>query len=473
MTAPAMTAPVRFLQALGKLVTSAGLYPANHPARRGAVSEATEALEALLAEGAPAVFSFLEERVIYGDQPLEGLGNWPWSGRLNQVGVQRLELAEGAGPGELERFATSLALELGLTAAKMTESAEESLSGPPQERHLHIRYGPLGVRVARKEREEAKPTETLPLDLSEEAEALEHVHEVAAKHHGVPEAETAAIVGTLLVAVRSARELVAPLIQIRETDEYTTTHCMNVSLLSMSTAEYLRLSDADVTAIGESGLLHDIGKTRIPPHILNKPGKLTVQERAVVEHHVTEGARMLLRSERRNPLASVVAYEHHMHWNGRGGYPRPGVDHEPHRFSRLVQLCDVFDALRTRRPWRPPYTADAALDFLESRAGSEFDPELVEAFASMMRKWEPRLLQRENGLAAPVEEAGREPGADAAGAEAPAGEAAAGSPAEAGSGPADAGAPEPDRDEAGDLARRAERSERGFDADMEGELFEE
>ncbi len=444
-----MSAPVRFLQALGKLVTSAGLYPANHPARKQAVTDAAEALDALLAEKGPAVFSFLEEKVIFGNRPLEGLGTWPWSGRLNEVGVQRLELLEGTPPEELARFATSLALELGLMAAKMAEAAEKAVAGAPTERHPHIRYGLLGVRSAP---EKEKAAEAPPLDLREEAEALQYVHEVAAKKLGVPEAETAAIVGALLVAVRSAREMVAPLIEIRETDDYTTTHCMNVSLLSMSLAEYLRLGDADVTAIGEAGLLHDIGKTRLPPAILNKPGKLTPQERAVVEHHAVEGSRMLHRSERRNPLAAVVAYEHHMHWVGQGGYPRPGVEHEPHHFSRLVQVCDVFDALRTRRPWRAPFSADAALDFLETRRGSEFDPEMVDAFAGMMRQWEPRLVEREDGMAAP--EAATPPTADAETAGQPE---AAGPPAE-----------EPD---ASDLTRRAEAAERGFDADMEGELF--
>lgn len=448
-----MSAPVRFLQSLGKLITSAGLYPANHPARKEAAEAAFNAMGELLAESGAAQFSFLEEKVIFGNRPLEGLGPWPWGGRLHEVGVQRLEVVPGVEAAELERFATTLALRLGLVAAKRAEAAQEEAGGEPGERHPHIRYGALDVHAGPEEEEEPEEREPAPpIDLSEEAEALRYVHEVAAEREEVPEAETAAIVGSLLVAVRSARELVAPLLQIRETDEYTTTHCMNVALLAMSLAEFLRLSDADVTAIGEAALLHDIGKTRVPPAILNKPGTLTPQERAVVEHHAVEGSRMLLRSERRNALAAVVAYEHHMHRNARGGYPRPAVEHRPHRFSRLVQTCDVFDALRTRRPWRPPFTPEATLDFLESRKGSEFDPEMVESFLAMMRKWEPRLIPREDEAGEPVVEA-------AGGGEAwPPGDGETPKPAAVG--------------DAADLLRRAEASERGFDADTEGELYE-
>lgn len=425
MSREAASPPVRFLQSLGKLVTSAGLYPGAHPARRDAVHDSFEALGAVLADRSPAVFSFLEEEVIFGREPLRELGVWPWSPRLFEVGVQRLEIREGVEAAELEAFAADLAVRLGLVAAKR-EEARKDASGAVARTHPHIVYGELGVRRAGKP---AESTEAPPLDLREEAETVQWIHQVAAEKEEVPEAETAAIVGALLVAVRSARELVAPLLQIQETDQYTTTHCLNVSLLSMSLAEYLRLSDEDVLAVGEAGLLHDIGKCRIPPAILNKPGRLTPQERAVVEHHVVEGARMLIGSEQRNALSAVVAYEHHMHWNGEAGYPKPGVPHTPHRFSRLVHVCDVFDALRTRRPWRPPLTAEAVLAFLAGRAGSEFDPELVEGFLQMMRRWEPNLVGH---------------GADEEG------------PEEA----------DPSR-----LEELVGRSEEGFDADTEGELY--
>lgn len=447
-----MSAPVRFLQSLGKLITSAGLYPSNHPARKDAAEAAFAALGELLAESGTAHFSFLEEKVIFGNRPLDGLGPWPWGGRLHEAGVQRLELAPGVEAEELERFATGLALSLGLVAAKRAEAARVETRGEPTERHPHIRYGALDVHAGPEAEEPQEREPVPPLDLREEAEVLRYVHEMAAEREEVPEAETAAIVGSLLVAVRSARELVAPLLQIRETDEYTTTHCMNVSLLAMSLAEFLRLSDADVTAIGEAALLHDIGKTRVPPAILNKPGTLTTQERAVVEHHAVEGSRMLLRSERRNALAAVVAYEHHMHWNGAGGYPQPAVEHRPHRFSRLVQTCDVFDALRTRRPWRPPFTPEATLEFLGSRKGSEFDSEMVESFLAMMRQWEPHLIPRVDGAEEPVEEA-------------PATEEV--QPSEEGQAQPSAG----DVEDASDLLHRAEKSARGFDADMEGELY--
>ena len=244
------------------------------------------------------------------------------------------------------------------------------------------------------------------------------INEEAGRGATVPTAEASAVVRGLSVAMHGARELIAPLLRIKNADQYTTAHCINVSILAMSLAEYLKFGDAEVRAIGEAALLHDIGKTRIPTEVLNKPGLYTPEERALVERHPVEGARLLLQADPRNALAAVVAYEHHMRWREAGGYPERHYSRRPHRFSRLVQVCDVYDALRTRRPFRAPLTARAALDFLRDRAGDEFDPDLVTAFTEMMERWEPDLLPPDadpsdrdvSGPGSPPEDPARGPG---------------------------------------------------------------
>ncbi|MFQ5691406.1 MAG: HD-GYP domain-containing protein, partial [Gemmatimonadota bacterium] len=299
---------------------------------------------------------------------------------------------------------------LGLAAGAESTAASHGVGAtgaapPPAAHHPHILYGPVGVESG--PREQAEPREPgPPLELGEEAEALRWIHEQAEKNETVPTQEAAAVVRALFVAVRSARSLVAPLLEIKHTDEYTTNHCMNVSVLAMSLAEQLRLADADVTAIGEAALLHDIGRTRIPMEILDKPGKLTPKEQGVVEWHVVEGARMLLRSDERNALCATVAYEHHMRWDGEGGYPKVRVAYRPHRFSRLVQICDVYDALRTRRPYRPAFDENSAMEFLQREAGHGFDPDLVEAFLQMMRRWKPQRVSAEGAEADEEPQAG-------------------------------------------------------------------
>jgi len=144
-----------------------------------------------------------------------------------------------------------------------------------------------------------------------------------------------------------------------------------------------------------AGLLHDVGKVRIPADILNKPGKLTPQERAIINSHPVEGARILLEAEERLEVAAIVAYEHHIMHDG-GGYPGLHYCRTCHTASRLAHVCDVYDALRTNRPYRAAWPSEAVLAYIVERAGSEFDPDVAHAFVRMMRQWEPRIATLES-----------------------------------------------------------------------------
>jgi putative nucleotidyltransferase with HDIG domain len=181
-----------------------------------------------------------------------------------------------------------------------------------------------------------------------------------------------------------------PLLQLKEFDQYTTTHSLNVAVLAMALAEFLGLSTGDVRTFGIAGLLHDIGKIKIPLDVLTKPGKLTDEERALMNEHPVAGARMLLDVDEDLDLAVVVAYEHHIMING-GGYPVLRYARACHQASKLVHVCDVYDALRTRRPYREAWSFEKTLGYLEERSGIEFDPELCTAFVRMMKQWEGQV----------------------------------------------------------------------------------
>jgi len=152
----------------------------------------------------------------------------------------------------------------------------------------------------------------------------------------------------------------------------------------MALAQALGVVKKQVRAIGVAGLLHDIGKIRIPLEVLTKPGKLSDEERRIMNQHPVDAARIIMESEEELELAAVVAYEHHIMIDG-GGYPRVHYPRECTLASRLVHVCDVFDALSTTRPYREAWPQNKVLSYLEERSGSEFDPDLVATFNRMMR----------------------------------------------------------------------------------------
>jgi putative nucleotidyltransferase with HDIG domain len=197
--------------------------------------------------------------------------------------------------------------------------------------------------------------------------------------------EVETVVRSLSVAVQLERRMLLPLLDLKRFDQYTTTHACNVSVLAMGLAERLGLGREEVRSFGTAGLLHDIGKIRIPKDILTKPGKLSDEERAIMQAHPVEGARIVMARERGLGLAAVVAYEHHVCIDG-GGYPTFKFQRDCHYASRIVHICDVYDALCTNRPYREAWDPEKALTYLESRAGTEVDPEIIRVFCTMVRE---------------------------------------------------------------------------------------
>jgi HD-GYP domain-containing protein (c-di-GMP phosphodiesterase class II) len=190
--------------------------------------------------------------------------------------------------------------------------------------------------------------------------------------------------------------MMMPLLSLKNYDQYTTTHATNVSVLSMALAEYIGLAPRDVREFGIAGLLHDLGKVRVPKEILVKPGALTESELAALRRHPVDGARLIIAREQKLDLAATVAYEHHIMMNGHG-YPRFRYARDTHYASKLVHVCDVFDALCTARPYREAWSSEMALAYIEERAGVDFEAGLAEAFTGMMRLWANQRIVMPDG----------------------------------------------------------------------------
>ena len=244
-------------------------------------------------------------------------------------------------------------------------------------------------------------TATLGFDMAEEIGAVDWLHRELKDGRELHLMEAEGFIRSLSVAMHGDQTFMMPLLRLKHFDQYTTTHAMNVSVLAMGLAEFIGLSPKEVRAFGIAGLLHDVGKVCIPEDILNKPGKLTESEREVMNGHTTHGARLILETEDHLELAATVAYEHHIKLNG-GGYPSFTYPRACHRASELVHVCDVFDALRTDRPYRSAWPTEQVLAYIEERAGAEFEPELARAFIQMMRTWEQQIQYVEEPVAAPA-----------------------------------------------------------------------
>jgi putative nucleotidyltransferase with HDIG domain len=374
-----MTDPVRFLTSLGQALATMSLYSDGHPARERAVDSSFELLQDLAREDPNPNFSFIDQEVLYRQQVLRDLHGWDWGPRLSKAAVQRVEFDTVVSREEYARFLADV-------ARRVMQGTVDS-SEARQLQRQSIRFGAVGVRGADSATSAiTDATVTIAYTLQDEVEAVRWVHQQVAQTGGLPMLEAEAVVRSFSLAMHAESHIVLPLLQLKEFDQYTTTHSANVAVLSMALAEFLGLGPREVRAFGTAGLLHDLGKVRIPKEILLKPGAFTEQEKAVMRQHPSEGARIILEREKRLDLAAVVAYEHHIMINGEG-YPSMHFRRDCHYGSRLVHVCDVYDALCTNRPYRDAWHSEMALAYLEERAGIEFDAQITLAFVTMMRQW--------------------------------------------------------------------------------------
>lgn len=391
-----MSAAVDFLLSFTRALSTVALYGEQHPTPRGAVRKSFEQLELLLSEQPRLQFSFLVNEVICGKRALRELRDWEWSSRLAGVGLQRLEMERGV---TIEEFTAFLAE----AESRIAGSAQYTTTMRPA-RASHIRFGAVGLSGQARGAAAGSPAlsaATLAYTLAEEADTVRWIHGEMASSGTLALLEAEAVVRSLSVAMHGSGKVIIPLMQLKEFDQYTTTHSINVAVLALALAETLGFGARDARAFGTAGLLHDIGKVRVPRDILVKPGKLSDSERAVLNAHPVDGARMILESDQHLDLAAVVAYEHHIMIDG-GGYPGLHFRRDCHYASRVVHVCDVFDALCTDRPYRAAWEIERTLRYIEERAGTEFDSEIARMFVGMMQRFECQLAAVETGEPPPA-----------------------------------------------------------------------
>lgn len=177
--------------------------------------------------------------------------------------------------------------------------------------------------------------------------------------------------------------LVRGLTLLKDYDQYTYYHSVNVCLLTLGVGRQLGLRAEDLESVGVGGLFHDIGKTRTPVEVIRKPGRLSINEVSLVRWHPVYGRDILEQMAGLPPQVPRLVYEHHMRFDG-GGYPSRGEGERLHPLSQLVCVADVYDAMTTHRPYSAPLPLPAAVKAMAAASGTHFAPPVLEAMLSIL-----------------------------------------------------------------------------------------
>ncbi|MGR9116456.1 MAG: HD-GYP domain-containing protein [Gammaproteobacteria bacterium] len=192
------------------------------------------------------------------------------------------------------------------------------------------------------------------------------------------------------------------LLRIKQADDYTFQHSVAVSTLLISFCRSLNMDRRTIELVGIGGLLHDIGKMKVPNRILNKPGKLSEDEFEIMKNHVFEGCLLLESTKGISPVSISVAAEHHERYDG-SGYPNRLKGEEISRYGQMAAIVDVYDALTSNRIYHSGREPTAVLKKLLEWSDHHFNPSLVHHFIRAIGIYPVGSLVRlENGYLAVV-----------------------------------------------------------------------
>jgi putative nucleotidyltransferase with HDIG domain len=361
-------------------VRACQLYAREHPLVARNVEGLLAALKPSLAASPTLTIGIVGGELVVADTPLPkasaSMGDL--IKRLSDQHIERITFDRGITGDEVLGFMLAVAALTG------KGDADAQLTSP------HIRVG----RISAEERHDdglANDMAAIRRLYSNAVQIAESVWDAAATE-GQPDLPGAlqAIDG-LADAVAENRAAVMALTAMRAYDNYTFTHMVNVSILTMGQARALGIDGKLLREFGLSALMHDIGKVRTPKDILNKPDKLTDDELSIMRRHTVDGAEILRRTPEMPVLAPVVAFEHHLRLDGTGypvGVRRPALN----LGTMLCSIADVYDAMRSLRAYQRAFPTDRILAVLTRTDGVQFDQHLVRRFVQLLGIYPPGNL---------------------------------------------------------------------------------
>ncbi|HWP35509.1 MAG TPA: HD-GYP domain-containing protein [Thermodesulfobacteriota bacterium] len=356
---------------LAGAIKGRALYPAGHPAVLAPVSKAHQLLQGVLKVHDPLVLALVDDTLVVEDRP--------YYDAPAPVADIAARLAAREIGGLVVRRGVTLNELLALLELLMQEPAALAAAGGAQQ----------ALTARQVEHLEVKRTVEDDLDRRAQEAYAEALGIVANLFHEVrlgripKAAEAKRVVAHLGDLILRDRDVLLGLTMLKNYDDYTYNHSVNVCILSLALGERLRFDRDQLTQVGIAGLLHDIGKTSLCLQLIRKPGKLSQEEFDEIKKHPTAGAKILKRMAGIHPEAVLAVLQHHLRFN-RSGYPRLPDHVRVTPLSYVVAIADTYDALTTIRSYQPSHQPRDALEIMAELAGTDLEPRYFKTFTEML-----------------------------------------------------------------------------------------
>ncbi len=358
---------------LAAAVRGTELYSATHPLVQRGISALSTAVTGALQTAPAIIIGFIGDDVVV-DKTRLARGTAALSGfarDLREREIEKITISRGVLLEELR----GLVLALGDRKSPTPLTERLAMRGI-----RNITLGKIAVEDASDDQTGIAVARRVYGTAVDTAEALWN----AAKSGDQPDPGAARrIIDSLAKLVTQDRTSLMALTALKKYDNYTFTHMVNVSALAMAQARALNVEGPLLREFGFAALMHDIGKVHTPLEVLNKPDKLTKDEFDVMKRHVVDGAHILRRTPEMPALAPIVAFEHHLKQD-LSGYPENIGSRKLNLCTMIVSIADVFDALRSNRPYRQGLATSRIRAIMGEQGNPAFNQPLLKRFVNLM-----------------------------------------------------------------------------------------
>jgi putative nucleotidyltransferase with HDIG domain len=360
------------LRRFASAVRATQLYARTHPLVARSVVLFTEGLGLIIGQQRSITIGVVEGEFVVGDVPLPRASALMGDmlRRLQRVGVERLVFDRDVTHDEIVTLVHAI--------ASLEPAGPDQPPIPPLQ---HVQVG--RIQVQQRVETTVADMATIKRVYSDASAAAQQLWDITTGEGRPDPKQAAAVVDTLAQAVAQNRTALLALTALKNYDNYTFTHMVNVSILTMAQARALGIEGAVLREFGLAGLMHDIGKVRTPTEILNKPDRLTPPEFEIIKRHVVDGAEILRRTPEIPPIAPIVAFEHHLRIDG-AGYPRGVSRPQLNLATQICGVADVYDAMRSQRKYQQAFPSERILVVLQGNDGTQFDQRLVRRFVQII-----------------------------------------------------------------------------------------
>ncbi|NVN99314.1 MAG: HD domain-containing protein [Geobacteraceae bacterium] len=349
--------------------STAALYAIDHPQVIRLCNAAHSSIKAAMGSEAEIVMLAIGDELIMAEIPMKGSYYSEKLARLLKArGIGHLKILQPVTLAEIRQLI--------VTISRVRPGGVDARSSE------NIRYGTVEVRHSDVTGRDIAGFEDL---LEDELATLVNTFERIAERQPFEVSGITSIVSGFVGAIRNNFNPLLALVPLRQMDEYTFTHSLDVCVLNLVQGMSLGIEGQLLTEIGLAGMLHDVGKIFMNASILNKPAKLDDAEMAHMQQHPRRGAEYLLSCPGIPRLAVLSSFEHHMQYS-LAGYPSMHSDWQLALPSQMTMISDIFDALRTRRVYQTPKDFERIESLLLEKAGVELNPSLTRNFLKVMKR---------------------------------------------------------------------------------------